>query len=83
MLDVIIDRHTCTWNCQRRTHIHTKIHAHTHTTKTPKKVERVGKKEGRGGKTKRRRWSGTKGREKKDKDKKKTRENRGGKKKKT
>jgi len=29
MLDVIIGRHT--WNCQIRTHIHTKIHTHAHS----------------------------------------------------
>ena len=36
MLDVIIGRHT--WNCQIRTHMHTKIHTHTRTHK----VEKVG-----------------------------------------
>jgi len=29
MIDVIIGRHT--WNCQVRTHMYTKIQAHTHT----------------------------------------------------
>jgi len=38
MVDIIIGRRT--WNCQVRTHIHTKIHTHTHQTKK-KKVERA------------------------------------------
>jgi len=38
VVDIIIGRRT--WNCQVRTHIHTKIHTHTHQTKK-KKVERA------------------------------------------
>ena len=45
MLEIIIGRHT--WNCQIRTHIHTKIHTHTqtHTQKRKSRKSRKVKKE--------------------------------------